>query len=191
MFVCCCCERHDSAEQYSRYWNSLKQYNCTKALRTGLPDDTGNFVPEIKHRKSMQHTLTKNWRTKKGHLIFIPLQTRNLRRSTLSHAIQMRQLMAETIVKIGDLAASFCEQNPESVRISLEKYCRNLWQFTMLKFVVSSNFLARKKYIGRICCCSRMIYTNWRRPSSDYAVKLRIGNSLLKDFSGDKYNINV
>lgn len=44
-------------------------------------------------------------------------QTRNLRRSTLSHAIQMRQLMAETIVKIGALAASFCEHDPDSVRI--------------------------------------------------------------------------
>ncbi|XP_060809559.1 coiled-coil domain-containing protein AGAP005037 isoform X7 [Amyelois transitella] len=42
------------------------------------------------------------------------IETRNLRRSTLAHAIQMRQLMAETIVKIGALAASFCEEDPES-----------------------------------------------------------------------------
>ncbi|XP_049885196.1 coiled-coil domain-containing protein AGAP005037 isoform X4 [Pectinophora gossypiella] len=42
------------------------------------------------------------------------LETRNLRRSTLSHAIQMRQLMADTIVKIGAIAASFCEHDPES-----------------------------------------------------------------------------
>lgn len=44
-------------------------------------------------------------------------QTRNLRRSTLTHAIQMRQLMAETIVKIGALAAGFCETDPEAVRM--------------------------------------------------------------------------
>ncbi|XP_028172132.1 coiled-coil domain-containing protein AGAP005037 isoform X1 [Ostrinia furnacalis] len=42
------------------------------------------------------------------------IETRNLRRSTLTHAIQMRQLMAETIVKIGAIAASFCEQDPDS-----------------------------------------------------------------------------
>ncbi|XP_031767240.2 coiled-coil domain-containing protein AGAP005037 isoform X5 [Galleria mellonella] len=42
------------------------------------------------------------------------IETRNLRRSTLAHAMQMRQLMAETIVKIGALAASFCEHDPES-----------------------------------------------------------------------------
>ncbi|XP_053624738.1 coiled-coil domain-containing protein CG32809 isoform X5 [Plodia interpunctella] len=42
------------------------------------------------------------------------IETRNLRRSTLAHAIQMRQLMAETIVQIGALAASFCEQDPDS-----------------------------------------------------------------------------
>ncbi|XP_068621324.1 coiled-coil domain-containing protein AGAP005037 isoform X4 [Battus philenor] len=42
------------------------------------------------------------------------IETRNLRRSTLSQAIQMRQLMAETIVKIGALAASFCEHDPDS-----------------------------------------------------------------------------
>ncbi|XP_026742398.1 coiled-coil domain-containing protein AGAP005037 isoform X4 [Trichoplusia ni] len=42
------------------------------------------------------------------------IETRNLRRSTLTHAIQMRQLMAETIVKIGALAASFCELDPDS-----------------------------------------------------------------------------
>ncbi|XP_061707082.1 coiled-coil domain-containing protein AGAP005037 isoform X10 [Cydia pomonella] len=42
------------------------------------------------------------------------IETRNLRRSTLSHAIQMRQLMADTIVKIGALAASFYERDPES-----------------------------------------------------------------------------
>ncbi|KAJ0183665.1 hypothetical protein K1T71_000088 [Dendrolimus kikuchii] len=42
------------------------------------------------------------------------IETRNLRRSTLAHAIQMRQLMAETIVKIGALAASFCEHDPDS-----------------------------------------------------------------------------
>ncbi|XP_063546332.1 coiled-coil domain-containing protein AGAP005037 isoform X3 [Cydia strobilella] len=42
------------------------------------------------------------------------IETRNLRRSTLSHAIQMRQLMADTIVKIGALAASFYERDTES-----------------------------------------------------------------------------
>ncbi|XP_026317024.1 coiled-coil domain-containing protein AGAP005037 isoform X4 [Hyposmocoma kahamanoa] len=42
------------------------------------------------------------------------IETRNLRRSTLSHAIQMRQLMADTIVKIGALAASFCQHDPDS-----------------------------------------------------------------------------
>ncbi|XP_072931295.1 coiled-coil domain-containing protein AGAP005037 isoform X2 [Epargyreus clarus] len=42
------------------------------------------------------------------------IETRNLRRSTLSHAMQMRQLMADTIVKIGALSASFSEENPES-----------------------------------------------------------------------------
>lgn len=49
------------------------------------------------------------------------LQTRNLRRSTLSHAIQMRQLMADTIVKIGALAASFCQHDPDSVCYVLSK----------------------------------------------------------------------
>ncbi|CAH2103293.1 unnamed protein product [Euphydryas editha] len=42
------------------------------------------------------------------------IETRNLRRSTLSHSIQMRQMMAETIVKIGAIAASFCEEDPDS-----------------------------------------------------------------------------
>nr|XP_037866707.1 coiled-coil domain-containing protein AGAP005037 isoform X4 [Bombyx mori] len=42
------------------------------------------------------------------------IETRNLRRSTLTHAIQMRQMMAETIVKIGELAATFCDQNPDA-----------------------------------------------------------------------------
>ncbi|XP_022123961.2 coiled-coil domain-containing protein AGAP005037 isoform X7 [Pieris rapae] len=42
------------------------------------------------------------------------IETRNLRRTTLSHAMQMRQMMADTIVKIGTLAARFCEEDPES-----------------------------------------------------------------------------
>ncbi|CAH0716579.1 unnamed protein product, partial [Brenthis ino] len=42
------------------------------------------------------------------------IETRNLRRSTLSHSIQMRQMMAESIVKIGALAASFREEDPDS-----------------------------------------------------------------------------
>lgn len=42
-------------------------------------------------------------------------QTRNLRRSTLSYSIQMRQMMAETIVKIGAIAAKFSEEDPDSV----------------------------------------------------------------------------
>ncbi|XP_045542010.1 coiled-coil domain-containing protein AGAP005037 isoform X1 [Papilio machaon] len=42
------------------------------------------------------------------------IETRNLRRSTLSQAIQMRQLMADTIVKIGAIAASYCEHDPDS-----------------------------------------------------------------------------
>ncbi|CAG4984318.1 unnamed protein product [Parnassius apollo] len=42
------------------------------------------------------------------------IETRNLRRSTLSQSIQMRQLMAETIVKIGAIAASCCEHDPDS-----------------------------------------------------------------------------
>ncbi|XP_069364976.1 coiled-coil domain-containing protein AGAP005037 isoform X4 [Maniola hyperantus] len=42
------------------------------------------------------------------------IETRNLRRSTLSHSIQMRQMMAETIVQIGDIAATFSEEDPES-----------------------------------------------------------------------------
>ncbi|CAH2238196.1 jg2614, partial [Pararge aegeria aegeria] len=42
------------------------------------------------------------------------IETRNLRRSTLSHSIQMRQMMAETIVKIGAIAATFSEEDPDS-----------------------------------------------------------------------------
>lgn len=32
----------------------------------------------------------------------------------------MRQMMAETIVKIGAIAASFCEEDPDSVCIDFE-----------------------------------------------------------------------
>ncbi|XP_041986734.1 coiled-coil domain-containing protein AGAP005037 isoform X3 [Aricia agestis] len=42
------------------------------------------------------------------------IETRNLRRSTLSHSIQMRQMMADTIVKIGAIAASFTNGDPDS-----------------------------------------------------------------------------
>nr|XP_049693560.1 coiled-coil domain-containing protein AGAP005037 isoform X5 [Helicoverpa armigera] len=42
------------------------------------------------------------------------IETRNMRRSTLTHAIQMRQLMGEAILKIGAIAASFCEMDPDS-----------------------------------------------------------------------------
>ncbi|CAK1588080.1 unnamed protein product [Parnassius mnemosyne] len=42
------------------------------------------------------------------------IETRNLRRSTLAQSIQIRQLMAETIVKIGAIAASYCENDPDS-----------------------------------------------------------------------------
>lgn len=63
----------------------------------------------------------------------IIFQTRNLRRSTLSHAIQMRQLMADTIVKIGALAASFCQHDPDSVCYVLSNYVQNL------HFLINSN----------------------------------------------------
>ncbi|XP_052746755.1 coiled-coil domain-containing protein AGAP005037 isoform X3 [Bicyclus anynana] len=42
------------------------------------------------------------------------IETRNLRRSTLSHSIQMRQMMADTILKIGAIAATFTEETPDS-----------------------------------------------------------------------------
>ncbi|XP_035432087.1 coiled-coil domain-containing protein AGAP005037 isoform X10 [Spodoptera frugiperda] len=42
------------------------------------------------------------------------IETRNMRRSTLSHAMQMRQLMGDAIVKIGAIAESFSELDPNS-----------------------------------------------------------------------------
>ncbi|XP_061382367.1 coiled-coil domain-containing protein AGAP005037 isoform X13 [Danaus plexippus] len=42
------------------------------------------------------------------------IETRNLRRSTLNQSMQMRQLMADTITKIGAIAASFCQEDPDS-----------------------------------------------------------------------------
>ncbi|XP_048488511.1 coiled-coil domain-containing protein CG32809 isoform X4 [Plutella xylostella] len=54
------------------------------------------------------------------------IETRNMRRSTLNHAIQMRQLIAETIVKIGDLAASMNEDNPESLSREEEIYRQDM-----------------------------------------------------------------
>lgn len=59
-------------------------------------------------------------------------QTRNLRRTTMSHAMQMRQMMADTIVKIGTLAASFCEEDPESVSIFYQIFCLDLEQWLLI-----------------------------------------------------------
>lgn len=45
-----------------------------------------------------------------------------MRRSTLTHAMQMRQLMGDAIVKIGAIAESFCELDPNSVRMQVFFY---------------------------------------------------------------------
>lgn len=45
----------------------------------------------------------------------VNLQTRNLRRSTCAHTMQIRQMLAETIVKIGDISTSLCNDKTDSV----------------------------------------------------------------------------
>ncbi|XP_075990630.1 coiled-coil domain-containing protein AGAP005037 isoform X5 [Anticarsia gemmatalis] len=80
----------------------------------GLVGQQMNLVPQRTYTINVTPDFFNQLRVLQKQSRDLRIETRNLRRSTLAHAIQMRQLMAETIVKIGALAASFCEHDPES-----------------------------------------------------------------------------
>lgn len=106
----------------------------------------------------------------------------------------MRQLMAETIVKIGDLAASFCEQNPESVGT----------KFTLIVFVVHNYFTQSQLLLCLLAIISRGRDIQARHAAPRERSLRTRGNSgetarssreqviyFLKTAQWDTYNINV
>ncbi|CAK1554732.1 unnamed protein product [Leptosia nina] len=105
--------------------NSPKQHSPQHAERDRLkpapPPKPAGLVSQplaLVPQKTYTVTVTPDFFNELHHLQKqsrdLRIETRNLRRTTLSHAMQMRQMMADTIVKIGTLAARFCEEDPES-----------------------------------------------------------------------------
>ncbi|XP_046977038.1 coiled-coil domain-containing protein AGAP005037 isoform X4 [Vanessa cardui] len=92
----------------------------------GLVGQQLNLVPQRTYTLNVNPDFFNQLRVLQKQSRDLRIETRNLRRSTLSHSIQMRQMMAETIVKIGAIAASFCDDDNDTLTREEEIYRQDM-----------------------------------------------------------------